>query len=93
LHYPLNLRHRDPSLGEVMANPTSDPAAVAYRRVSSSEKVIHYRENSFAAAMFLINQKITLVEVPTPSSCDAIFLRGLPTPRRHRLFISTALRA
>lgn len=41
LHYLLDLRHRDPSPGEAMANLASDPAAVAYRRVSSSEKVIH----------------------------------------------------
>jgi hypothetical protein len=46
LHYPLNPRHRDPSLGEAMANLASDPAAVAYRRVSSSEKVIHLQRKS-----------------------------------------------
>jgi len=76
LHYPLNLRHRDPSLGEALASLASDPATVAYRRVSSSEKAIHCRENSCAAAMFLINQKIPLVEVPTPSSCGAVFFAG-----------------
>ncbi|WP_128933569.1 hypothetical protein [Bradyrhizobium zhanjiangense] len=72
-----------------MANLASDPAAAAYRRVSSSEKVFHLPRIRSRQQMFLINQKIPIVEVPTSSSCDAIFLRGLLTPRRHRLFIST----
>jgi hypothetical protein len=59
LHYPLNLRHRDPRQGEAMANLASDPAAVAYRRVSSSEKVIHLQRKSVRGSNVPHQSKIT----------------------------------